>query len=84
MGGVINIVTLDGKGVTTPQGSVYEEAGSFDTFREGAQSRGQVGNFDYAIAASRQDSIYPALSPGFPLFDSPGFAGQADQYRNTS
>jgi vitamin B12 transporter len=83
MGGVINLVTLNGKGVA-PQGSVYEEAGSFDTFREGAQSRGQVGDFDYSIAASRQDSTFPSLSPGYPLFDSPGFAGQADQYRNTS
>jgi len=82
MGGVINLVSLSGKGVTTPEGSVSEEAGSFNTFKESAQSRGQVGNFDYAIAGSRQDSIYPALSTGSP--GSPGFAGQADQYRNTA
>jgi vitamin B12 transporter len=84
MGGVINLVTLSGKGLTTPEGSVSEEAGSFNTFKENAQSRGAVGNFDYAISATRQDSIYPALSPGYPAFASPGFAGQADQYRNTS
>ena len=84
MGGVINLVTLSGKGLTTPEGSVSEEAGSFNTFKENAQSRGAVGNFDYAISATRQDSIYPALSPGFAPFDSPGFAGQADQYRDTS
>jgi vitamin B12 transporter len=84
MGGVINLVTLSGKGLATPQGSVSEEAGSFNTFRENAQSRGTVGNFDYAVSASRQDSIYPALSPGDPAFASPGFPGQADQYRNTS
>jgi vitamin B12 transporter len=83
MGGVINIVTLTGKGLTTPEGSVSEEAGSFNTFRENAQSRGMVGNFDYAVSATRQDSIYPALSIGGP-FGAPGFAGQADQYRNTS
>jgi vitamin B12 transporter len=85
MGGVINLVTLSGKGLATPQGSVSEEAGSFNTFKENAQSRGAVGNFDYAVSASRQDSIYPALSPGTPgPFGSPGFTGQADQYRNTS
>ena len=83
MGGVINLVTLSGKGLD-PQGSVSEEAGSFNTFKESAQSRGQVGDFDYAVAASRQDSIYPALSPGFPAFFAPGFPGQADQYRNSS
>jgi len=84
MGGVINIVTLSGKGLTTPESSVSEEAGSFNTFRENIQSRGAVDNFDYAVSATRQDSIYPALSTGTPgPFGAPGFAGQADQYRNT-
>jgi vitamin B12 transporter len=83
MGGVINLVTLSGQGVV-PEGSAFFEAGSFDTFREGAQSRGQIGNFDFAVAGSRQDSIFPADSPGYPAFASPGFASQADQYRNTS
>jgi vitamin B12 transporter len=84
MGGVINIVTLNGKGLTTPEGSVSFEAGSFNTYRENIQSRGAVQNFDYAVSASRQDSIYPALSPGStPLFTS-GFTGQADQYRNST
>ena len=85
MGGVINLVTLSGRGLTTPEGSVSEEAGSFNTFRESAQSRGAFGNFDYAIAGSRQDSIYPALSTGTPgPFGSPGFAEQADQFRNSA
>ena len=84
MGGVINLVTLSGKGVATPEGSAFFEAGSFDTFREGGESRGSVGGFDYAVAGSRQDSIYPALSTGYAPFFSPGFAAQADQYRNTN
>jgi vitamin B12 transporter len=84
MGGVINVVTQSGKGVTTPEGDVWFEAGSFDTFREGASSRGQVGDFDYALSVSRQDSIYPALSPGDPADFVPGYPNQADQYRNTS
>jgi vitamin B12 transporter len=84
MGGVINLVTLSGKGITTPESSVFFEGGSFDTFREGAQSRGQIGGFDYAVAGSRQDSSYSALSPGYAPFFSPGFAGEADPYRNSS
>jgi vitamin B12 transporter len=84
MGGVINLVTLSGKGLATPESSVSEEAGSFNSFRENAQSRGAAGNFDYAVSASRQDSIYPALSPGDAAAFSPGFTGQADQYRNTT
>jgi vitamin B12 transporter len=83
MGGVINLVTLSGKGVTQPEGSVSFEAGSFQTYRENAQSRGAVGNFDYAVSLSRQDSVYPALNTGLADFFTTGFAGQADQYRNT-
>lgn len=84
MGGVINLVTLTGRGLDKPEGSVSFEGGSFNTFRENAQSRGAVGNFDYAVSASRQDSIFPALSPGYAPFFAPGFEGQADQYRNTT
>jgi vitamin B12 transporter len=54
-GGVINLVTLSGRGLTTPQSSVAFEGGSFGSFRENAQSRGAVGNFDYAVSASNQD-----------------------------
>ncbi len=84
MGGVINLVTLSGRGLEKPVGSASFEAGSFNTFRENIQSRGADGNFDYAVSASRQDSIYPAFSPGYDPFFIPGFAAQADQYRNSS
>jgi len=84
MGGVINIVTLTGQGLATPESSVSFEAGSFNTYRENIQSRGTVQNFDYAVSASRQDSIYPALSPGYAPFGTTGFTAQADQYRNTT
>jgi vitamin B12 transporter len=59
IGGVINLVTLSGRGVETPQSSVAFEGGSFDTFREFAQSLGSANNFDYAVAFSRQDSHFP-------------------------
>jgi vitamin B12 transporter len=55
-GGVINLVTLTGRGLTTPQSSVSFEGGSFGTFRENVQSRGADGNFDYAVSASNEDS----------------------------
>jgi vitamin B12 transporter len=85
MGGVINLVTLSGKGLAAPISSVSAEAGSFNTFRENAQSRGAFGNFDYSVSGTRQDASYPALSTGTPgPFGSPGLTGQADQYRNTS
>ena len=84
MGGVINLVTLSGRGLSWPVSSASVEAGSFATIRENIQSRGAAGNFDYAVSATRQDSSFPALSPGDPANFSPGLAGQADQYRNTS
>jgi vitamin B12 transporter len=55
-GGVINLVTLTGRGLKTPESSVSFEAGSFSTFREQIQSRGADGNFDYAVSGSNWDS----------------------------
>lgn len=51
-GGVINLVSLSGRGLAQPEGSASFEAGSFDTYRGNLQSRGAVGNFDYALSAS--------------------------------
>ena len=59
IGGVINLVTLSGRGVETPDGSVGFEGGSFDTFREFADSLGSAGSFDYGVAFSRQSSDFP-------------------------
>jgi vitamin B12 transporter len=62
IGGVINLATISGRGVTTPTGSVGFEAGSFDTFRELADSRGQEGDFDYGVAFSREDAHFPRVN----------------------
>ena len=59
IGGVINLATLSGRGLTTPESSVGFEAGSFDTFREFAQTEGAYHDFDYAAAFSQQDSHFP-------------------------
>jgi vitamin B12 transporter len=59
IGGVINLTTLSGRGLATPEGSVAFEGGSFDTFREIAQSLGSFDQADYGVAFSRQDSHFP-------------------------
>jgi vitamin B12 transporter len=51
-GGVINLVSLNGRGLDKPESSVSFEGGSFGTFRENIQSRGAEGKFDYAVSAS--------------------------------
>jgi vitamin B12 transporter len=51
-GGVINLVTLTGRGLKTPESSVSFEGGSYASFKEQIQSRGSEGKFDYAVSAS--------------------------------
>jgi vitamin B12 transporter len=55
-GGVINLVTLTGRGLAQPEGAVSFEGGSFGTLREVAQSCGAAGNFDYAVSGSNEDA----------------------------
>jgi vitamin B12 transporter len=54
LAGVIQMFTKQGSG--TPTGELSAEAGSFDTFREWANSSGSIGQFDYSIGASRLDT----------------------------
>jgi vitamin B12 transporter len=55
-GGVINLVSLTGRGLDQPVSSVSFEGGSYNTFREQIQSRGAEGKFDYAVSASDWNS----------------------------
>jgi vitamin B12 transporter len=55
IGGVINIITRTGKGLAKPEHSLFFEAGSYGTFREGAASRGAIGAFDWSIDLTRSD-----------------------------
>lgn len=55
-GGIINLVTLNGRGLDQPISSAYFEGGSYGTFRENIQSRGAAGGFDYAVSGSNEDS----------------------------
>src|SRR5881296_3718543 len=54
LAGVIQIFTKQGTG--TPSVMVAAEGGSYDTFREWAQSDGKIDGFDYSVGASRLDT----------------------------
>ena len=54
LAGVIQIFTKQGTG--TPGVMLAGEGGSYDSFREWAQSDGKVDDFDYSVAASRLDT----------------------------
>ncbi len=54
LAGIIQIFTKRGTG--TPGVTVSAEGGSYDTFREWAQSDGKIGDFDYSVGASRLDT----------------------------
>lgn len=57
-GGVIHIITRGGRGLEKPEHEFTFEAGSYNTFREIAASRGAFGPFDYSVEASRFDSEF--------------------------
>jgi len=54
LAGVIQIFTKQGTG--TPDIMVAGEGGSYDTFREWAQSEGKIDGFDYSVSMSRLDT----------------------------
>jgi vitamin B12 transporter len=54
LAGVIQIFTKQGSG--TPTGEISAEGGSYDTFRETAQTSGSINQFDYSFGASRLDT----------------------------
>ena len=59
VGGVVNIITRTGRGLAKPEYEASFEAGSFNTFRETLATRGAVGGFDYAVAASQFNAAFP-------------------------
>ncbi|PYK36079.1 MAG: hypothetical protein DME54_02425 [Verrucomicrobia bacterium] len=54
LAGVIQIFTKQGEG--PPGITLSAEGGSYNTFREWAESDGKIDNFDYSIGASRLDT----------------------------
>jgi vitamin B12 transporter len=67
---VINIITRKGEGA--PRSSVRVDAGSYQTFREQAQSSGRLGPVGYAVDIARTDS-----SGKFPHDEYTNTAGAA-------
>ena len=54
LAGVVQIFTRQGSG--SPEATLSEEGGTYDTFRETLASEGKVGDFDYSLGASRLDT----------------------------
>jgi vitamin B12 transporter len=54
LAGVVQIFTKQGSG--TPNVTLSEEGGTYDTFRETLASDGKIDKFDYSLGASRLDT----------------------------
>jgi vitamin B12 transporter len=67
IGGVINIITRDGRGLEKPEAEASFEAGSYETFREAVSTRGAEGPFDWAVGVSRMDTNYQRPNSEFRL-----------------
>lgn len=59
IGGVINVITRNGKGLTKPEHEVSFEAGSFNTTKFTADSRGMIGKVNYSVGLSQQNKDFP-------------------------
>jgi len=76
VGGVINIITKRGKG--KPTHSLSFEGGSFGTFKETINSRGDLDFMDYSLSVSRTDS------EGFSAANENRGNTENDGYENTT
>ena len=56
MGGVINLISKDGRSLAKPEYATSFEAGSFNTFDEQASAAGKAGAFDYSANFNRLDT----------------------------
>ena len=54
IGGVVNIITKKGQG--PPQGSIWLQGGSYNTFKEQANVQGSFGGFNFNLSGSRYDT----------------------------
>ena len=56
LGGVINIITRSGKGLSKPESALSWEGGSFGFSRETLGTRGSAGIYDWSVELSRTDT----------------------------
>ncbi len=65
IGGVINVISRSGRGLEKPETTVFFEAGSYGTFREGLSTLGAAGDLDWAFEASRTDINGQRINSGY-------------------
>jgi vitamin B12 transporter len=75
IGGVINIITRSGKGLEKPVTTLYAEAGSYGTFREGFSTLGAAGDLDWALDIGRTDLQGHRLNSQFQMSNAAGKIG---------
>lgn len=75
IGGVINIISRSGRGLEKPETSVFAEAGSYGSFREGLSTLGAAGDLDWALEFSRADIEGQRLNSGFEQSSGSGRFG---------
>lgn len=59
IGGVVNIITRTGRGLSKPEYEISFEGGSFNTFQERVAARGAKNGFDYSVTLSQFNADYP-------------------------
>jgi vitamin B12 transporter len=76
VGGVVHIITRKGEGA--PRWALSAAAGNLDTFRLGASVAGKMGEFDYAVGLSSEESQgFNAVSNP----DNPSYNPDADGWK---
>jgi len=68
MTGAINIITK--KGIDKPKVRLFNEGGTYSTFREGMEFSGISKNLNYALTFSRLDTNGTSQAVGYPERDS--------------
>jgi len=75
LGGVINIITRSGRGMTKPETTLMWEGGSFGTSRESLGTRGASGIYDWTLDLSRTDTQGYRLNSQMQLNNAAGKFG---------
>ena len=75
LGGVINIITRSGRGMTKPETTLMWEGGSFGTSRESLGTRGAAGIYDWSLDLSRTDTQGYRLNSQMQLNNAAGKFG---------
>ena len=75
IGGVINIITRDGRTLEKPETTTYFEAGSYGSFREGIHTVGAAGKLDWGFELARTDFQGQRINSQFQQTSGAGKVG---------